>query len=129
MMTKEAVLAAVEQDQVKFVVLWFTDITGIVKNVTIPAVRLGTVIENGMHFDGSSIEGFARVSESDTVARPDPSTFQVLPWTTSGGDHHSARMFCDITMPDGSPSWADSSSEAARSSPGRLLRSISPSWC
>ena len=62
----------------------------------------------GIGFDGSAIEGFSRVSEADTVARPDPSTFQVLPWTTSDGRHHSARMFCDIVMPDGTPSWADS---------------------
>ena len=70
--------------------------------------ELEGAFEEGIGFDGSSIEGFARVFESDTVARPDPSTFQVLPWTTSAGQHHSARMFCDITMPDGSPSWADS---------------------
>ena len=60
-------------------VLWFTDITGIVKNVTIPAARIGTVIENGMHFDGSSIEGFARVAESDMVLVPDLDTFVFCP--------------------------------------------------
>ena len=54
-----------------------------------------------------AIEGFSRVSEADTVARPDASTFQILPWAHKDGAQHSARMFCDITMPDGSPSWAD----------------------
>ena len=71
-----------------------------------PAELEGAFAE-GIGFDGSAIEGFARVYESDMVARPDPSTFQVLPWSTETGDHYSARMFCDIAMPDGSPSWAD----------------------
>ncbi|BCI87516.1 hypothetical protein NIIDMKKI_27220 [Mycobacterium kansasii] len=80
---------------------------GFLKSVAIAPAELEGAFEEGIGFDGSSIEGFARVSESDTVANPDPSTFQVLPWTTGSGHHHSARIFCDITMPDGSPSWAD----------------------
>src|SRR3954454_8682759 len=105
---KEFVLRTLEERDIRFVRLWFTDVLGYLKSVAIAPAELEGAFEEGIGFDGSSIEGFARVSESDTVARPDPSTFQVLPWTTSGGDHHSARMFCDITMPDGSPSWADS---------------------
>ena len=101
-------LRTLEERDIRFVRLWFTDVLGYLKSVAIAPAELEGAFEEGIGFDGSSIEGFARVSESDTVARPDPSTFQVLPWTTSGGDHHSARMFCDITMPDGSPSWADS---------------------
>ena len=105
---KEFVLRTLEERDIRFVRLWFTDVLGFLKSVAIAPAELEGAFEEGIGFDGSSIEGFARVSESDTVARPDPSTFQVLPWTTSAGKHHSARMFCDITMPDGSPSWADS---------------------
>lgn len=105
---KEFVLRTLEERDIRFVRLWFTDVLGFLKSVAIAPAELEGAFEEGIGFDGSSIEGFARVFESDTVARPDPSTFQVLPWTTSSGQHHSARMFCDITMPDGSPSWADS---------------------
>ncbi len=105
MMTKEAVLAAVQEQEVKFVVLWFTDITGIVKNVTIPAVRLQTVIENGMHFDGSSIEGFARVAESDMVLMPDLDTFVVLPWEPV--EERTARLICSVRTLDGDPFIGD----------------------
>ena len=106
--TPDDILATVTDQQVEFISLQFTDIIGMVKNVTIPVAQLPDCLDHGVWFDGSAIEGFARVSEADMVARPDPSTFQVLPWTSSSGKHHSARMFCDITMPDGSPSWADS---------------------
>ncbi len=105
---KEFVLRTLEERDIRFVRLWFTDVLGYLKSVAIAPAELEGAFEEGIGFDGSSIEGFARVSEADMVARPDPSTFQVLPWTTSAGKHHSARMFCDITMPDGSPSWADS---------------------
>ena len=105
---QEFVLRSIEERDIRFVRLWFTDVLGYLKSVAIAPAELEGAFEEGIGFDGSSIEGFARVSESDTVARPDPSTFQVLPWTTSAGKQHSARMFCDITMPDGSPSWADS---------------------
>ena len=105
---KEFVLRTLEERDIRFVRLWFTDVLGYLKSVAIAPAELEGAFEEGIGFDGSSIEGFARVFESDTVARPDPSTFQILPWTTSAGQHHSARMFCDITMPDGSPSWADS---------------------
>lgn len=103
---KEFVLRTLEERDIRFVRLWFTDVLGFLKSVAIAPAELEGAFEEGIGFDGSSIEGFARVSESDTVANPDPSTFQVLPWSSSG-HHHSARMFCDITMPDGSPSWAD----------------------
>lgn len=104
---KEFVLRTLEERDIRFVRLWFTDVLGFLKSVAIAPAELEGAFEEGIGFDGSSIEGFARVSESDTVAHPDPSTFRVLPWATSSGHHHSARMFCDITMPDGSPSWAD----------------------
>jgi glutamine synthetase len=104
---REFVLRTLEERDIRFVRLWFTDVLGYLKSVAIAPAELEGAFEEGIGFDGSAIEGFARVSEADTVARPDPSTFQVLPWTTGSGHHHSARMFCDITMPDGSPSWAD----------------------
>lgn len=105
---KEFVLRTLEERDIRFVRLWFTDVLGYLKSVAIAPAELEGAFEEGVGFDGSSIEGFARVSEADTVARPDPSTFQVLPWTNGSSKHHSARMFCDITMPDGSPAWADS---------------------
>lgn len=104
---KEFVLRTLEERDIRFVRLWFTDVLGFLKSVAIAPAELEGAFEEGIGFDGSSIEGFSRVSESDTVANPDPSTFQVLPWASPSGHHHSARMFCDITMPDGSPSWAD----------------------
>src|SRR5215217_8252234 len=100
---KEFVLRTLEERDIRFVRLWFTDVLGYLKSVAIAPAELEGAFEEGIGFDGSYIEGFARVSEADMVARPDPSTFQVLPWTSSRGDHHSARMFCDITMPEGSP--------------------------
>src|SRR3984885_9016216 len=103
---KEFVLRTLEERDIRFVRLVFRCVLGSVGSAAPPPAELEGAFEEGIGFDGSSIEGFARVSESDTVAYPDPSTFQVLPWA-GGGHHHSARMFCDITMPDGSPSWAD----------------------
>jgi glutamine synthetase len=82
-------------------------VLGFLKSVAIAPAELEGAFSEGIGFDGSAIEGFARVYESDVVAKPDPATFQVLPWETDDGHHHSARMFCDITMPDGSPCWAD----------------------
>ena len=105
MMTKDAALAAIDEQQVKFVVLWFSDITGIVKNVTIPAGRLGSVIESGMHFDGSSIEGFARVAESDMVLMPDLDTFVILPWEPV--EERTARLICSVRTVDGDPFIGD----------------------
>ena len=104
---KEFVLRTLEERDIRFVRLWFTDVLGYLKSVAIAPAELEGAFAEGIGFDGSAIEGFARVSEADTVARPDPSSFQVLPWEHKDGRHHTARMFCDITMPDGTPSWAD----------------------
>ena len=103
---QEFVLRSLEEREIRFVRLWFTDVLGTLKSVAIAPAELDGAFDEGIGFDGSAIEGFARASESDMLARPDPSTFQVLPASTPGGQD-SARMFCDITMPDGSPSWAD----------------------
>jgi glutamine synthetase len=104
---QEFVLRTLEERDIRFVRLWFTDVLGFLKSVAIAPAELEGAFAEGIGFDGSAIQGFARVYESDMVAKPDPSTFQVLPWKTPEGDHYSARMFCDITMPDGAPSWAD----------------------
>ena len=104
---QEFVLRTLEERDIRFVRLWFTDVLGFLKSVAVAPAELEGAFAEGIGFDGSAIEGFARVYESDMVARPDPATFQVLPWEDPEGHHYAARMFCDIAMPDGSPSWAD----------------------
>ena len=101
----EFVLRAMEERDVRFVRLWFTDVLGFLKSVAIAPAELEGAFAEGIGFDGSAIQGFARVYEADMVAHPDPSTFQLLPWrgTTQG----TGRMFCDIRLPDGAPSFAD----------------------
>ena len=88
-----------EQAQIKFIDLQFIDVVGVVKNVTIPVHELQEALENGIWFDGSSIEGFARVAESDMHLRPDASTFSILPWLV--GEDATARLICDVYTPDG----------------------------
>ncbi len=100
-MDKKELLARVEADDVKFVSLQFTDVTGVVKSVDIPTHRLGIAMEDGIWFDGSSVEGFARIQESDMRLVIDPQTYAVLPWTPA--DLRRARVFCDIYQPDGQP--------------------------
>jgi glutamine synthetase len=85
--------------------LWFTDVLGYLKSVAVAPAELEGAFTEGIGFDGSAIEGFARVTEADMLARPDASTFQILPWRGDGPA--TARMFCDIAMPDGSASYAD----------------------
>jgi glutamine synthetase len=99
------VLMSAREHDVKFIRLWFTDILGILKGFAITDDELEGVLRNGASFDGASIEGLTRADESDMVAMPDPSTFQVLPWRPS--KDAVARMFCDIETPTGEPSTAD----------------------
>jgi glutamine synthetase len=99
------VLRTLEERDIRFIRLWFTDVLGTLKSVAIAPAELEGAFAEGIGFDGSAIEGFARVQESDMLAKPDPATFQVLPWR--GESPGTARMFCDIHMPDGTPSWAD----------------------
>ena len=96
---QEYVLRTVEERGIRFVRLWFTDIQGFLKSFAITPAELETAFEEGMQFDGSAIDGFSRNQESDMLARPDPTTFQILPWRP--GDGGVARMFCDIVTPDG----------------------------
>lgn len=103
-MNINSVLDDVRARGLKFIQIWFSDILGTLKSFTIPAEKLPRAFENGLPFDGSSIEGFARMDESDMLAWPDPSTFALLP----GADNNSAaRMFADIKVPDGTPFEGD----------------------
>jgi glutamine synthetase len=102
---EDFVLRALEERDVRFVRLWFTDVLGFLKSVAVAPAELDNAFEEGIGFDGSAIEGFARVYEADMLAKPDASTFQILPWRGEGPS--TARMFCDIVMPDGAASYAD----------------------
>jgi len=99
------VISACRENDVKFIRLWFTDIVGALKSFAITVEELEEALEEGMGFDGSSIEGFARIDESDMIARPDPATFQIVPWRPR--ESSVARMFCDIYKPDGTPFEGD----------------------
>ena len=101
----DKILQTIEQQRVRFVALWFTDIAGLVKSIMIPARELGNVLENGSHFDGSAIEGFARVAESDMILIPDPSSFVILPWTRQ--EEKTARLICSIQTQNGEPFIGD----------------------
>ena len=102
---QEFVLRTLEERNIRFVRLWFTDVLGFLKSVAIAPAELANAFDEGIGFDGSAIEGFARVTESDMLAKPDPATFSILPWRTEAPG--AARMFCDIVMPNGNPSPAD----------------------
>ncbi|MFC1943137.1 glutamine synthetase family protein [Chloroflexota bacterium] len=97
--SKEYVLKTTRDSNIKLISLWFTDILGLLKSFDITPRELEEVLADGAGFDGSSIEGFARIDESDMLAFPDPTTFQVLPWSLS--QYPVARMFCDIQKPGG----------------------------
>jgi glutamine synthetase len=95
----------VKDMDISFVQFWFTDVLGVLKSFAITPSELEEGMTEGMGFDGSSIEGFARIEESDMIAKPDPTTFQLVPWRS--GDRPVARMFCDVLHPDGTPYEAD----------------------
>ena len=95
----------IEQDHIKFIDLQFTDVVGVVKNVTIPAHELPEALKSGIWFDGSSVEGFVRIAESDMHLRPDLSTYAVIPWLS--GEESTARLICDVYTPDGQPFLGD----------------------
>jgi glutamine synthetase len=103
---RDDVLRFVREHKIRFIRLWFSDVLGFLKSFAITPSELEEALDEGMGFDGSSVEGFARIEESDLIARPDPTTLQVLPWTDA--EHGKvARMFCDILEPDGAPCKAD----------------------
>ncbi|NOY57278.1 MAG: glutamine synthetase [Actinobacteria bacterium] len=96
----EYVLRTVEERGIRFIRLWFTDVQGFLKSVAINPAELEVAFSEGMTFDGSAIDGYARVQEADMIAKPDPSTFQIIPWRP---EQQVARMFCDILTPSGEP--------------------------
>src|SRR3990167_6256943 len=98
-----AIINRAKEDNVKLVQLQFTDINGNIKAVTIQ-ILVKPSIEKGIWFDGSSIEGFTRICESDMYLKPDTSTYALLPWES---EEATARLFCDVYMPDGSPFEGD----------------------
>ena len=103
--TADDVKAFVDDRDIRFVRLWFTDILGQLKSFSINAEELDDAFEGGMGFDGSSITGFNAIEESDMIAMPDPSTFAVLPWRPE--DRGVARMFCDVVTPSREPYEGD----------------------
>src|SRR5579875_1230689 len=104
-LSAEDVISLVQERDIRFIRLWFTDIVGQLKSFSINATELGEAFERGIGFDGSSITGFNAVEESDMIAVPDPSTFAILPWGSE--EHAVARMFCDIKTPEGIPYEGD----------------------
>ena len=104
--TKAYVIKQIEERDIRFLRLWFTDLLGGLKNVAITPSDVEAAFEEGVGFDGASVNGLAPLQESDMLAHPDPSTFQLLPWRPS--NNGVARMFCDIRTPDGVPAEGDS---------------------
>ncbi|HEX37981.1 MAG TPA: glutamine synthetase [Candidatus Cloacimonetes bacterium] len=105
-MDKHNVLKKVEEEKVKFILLQFSDIYGVVKSITIPVNHLESSLDRGTWFDGSSIEGFARIAESDMYLIPDPNTYSFIPWLQSD-DGNTARLICDVYGSDGKPFEGD----------------------
>ena len=102
---QEFVLRTIEERDIRFIRLWFTDVVGTLKSVALAPAEVESAFDEGLGFDGSSIEGFSRVYESDMLLQPDPSTFQILPWR--GEEDYTSRMFCDVLTPDGEISASD----------------------
>ena len=105
-MKKQEVLSKCKQKNVQFVNLQFVDLLGFVKSVTIPVSKLEDAIEHNVWFDGSSIEGFTRIYESDMYLKLDLGTFCLVPWESTG-DYTVARIICDVYRPDGKPFFGD----------------------
>lgn len=102
---QEFVLRTLEDRDVRFVRLWFTDVLGTLKSVALAPAEVEHAFTEGLGFDGSSVDGFTSIFESDMLLQPDPATFQILPWR--GEEEQTSRMFCDVLMPDGEPAAAD----------------------
>ena len=104
-MEVQRILKQVEKENIKFITLQFTDLLGVIKEVILPAEKVEDALNDGVWFDGSSIEGFARIQESDLFLKPDTTTYAVVPWLTENGK--TARLICDIYRPDGKPFEGD----------------------
>ena len=105
-MDKKKIYEQAKKDQVKFISLQFSDIMGIVKSVTIPIEELKSSLNDGTWFDGSSVEGFMRIHESDMFLKPDKSTYAIIPWF-SKEEEKIARLICDVYTPEGIPFEGD----------------------
>src|SRR5690606_2401027 len=105
MMSKEIILSRLEEERIQFINLWFVDIAGGVKSIIIPSSRAETVLDRGMLFDGSSIEGGTRAVESDMLLLPDLDTFTILPWDVQ--QERVARLICTVHTPQGEPFLGD----------------------
>ena len=103
--TREDVLRLIDEHEIRYIRLCFTDILGKIKGMAVSRAEIEQILEEGQGFDGSSVEGFARIEESDLMAMPDPITFRIIPWEIAG--ERVAMMFCDITNPDGTPYEGD----------------------
>ena len=110
--TKQEIIDNADEKDVRFLRLMFTDIGGIIKNVEVPISQLEKVLDNKMMFDGSSIDGFVSIEESDMQLRPDLSTWLVFPWEMEQGK--VARLICDVHNPDGTPFEGDPRSNLKR---------------
>lgn len=102
-MTSDRIFKTISKHKIKFIDLWFSDILGAVKNVTIPVREVRKALKDGIWFDGSSVEGFGRIFESDMYLKPDPNTFAVIPWS----EERTARFICDVYAPDHRPAQVD----------------------
>src|SRR5512136_263960 len=102
---KTEVYRQIKKQNVKFIRMWFTDILGFLKSFSVRVEELDRAFAEGLGFDGSSVEGFVRIDESDMIAKPDPKTYSIIPWRPM--DHATAKMFCDIHWPDGRPFEGD----------------------
>jgi len=102
-MTIDQISRTISKHKIKFIDLWFSDILGSVKNVTIPVREVRKALKDGIWFDGSSVEGFGRIFESDMYLKPDPRTFAVIPWS----EERTARFICDVYAPDHQPAPVD----------------------
>src|SRR3989338_4953094 len=103
---KGKILETIQHENVKLVEMQFTDIDGAIKSVTLPHHKIEEALERGVWFDGSSIEGFTRIFESDMFLKPDVDTFAIIPWKSTNG-HKTARIICDVFMPNGKPFEGD----------------------
>jgi glutamine synthetase len=112
-LTKEDIMAKIAEHGVQFINLQFTDIVGIIKNVTIPVAQIEAALDHGVWFDGSSIEGFARIAESDMYLVLDLDTYALIPWESTG-EYATVRFICDVYTPDGQPFAGDPRSALKR---------------
>jgi glutamine synthetase len=120
--TPADVMKVVADRKVSFIQFWFTDVLGVPKSFALTPSELDEGLTEGMSFDGSSIQGFARIQESDMIAKPDPTTFALVPWR--GRDRPVARMLCDILNPDGTPYERDPHAAILETEKSKLVREV-----